>query len=84
MWTYKLRFTNDGELFEYDFFGAQGAAATQTEFLYQESLLSFLKMDSNEWEVSLAEIASDWKRYFSAGDDAAFDQAIQKMGAFAA
>ena len=82
MWTYKLHFTNDGELFESDPFGAQGAAASQREFPYQESLFSFLEMDPQEWETLLAEIVSDWDRFFS-GEDAAADQAMQKMGALA-
>lgn len=83
MWSYKLRFTTDSELFEYDPFGAQGAGATRAEFPYQESLLSFLEMDSSEWDASLAEITSDWERYFSAGNTADADLAMQKMGALA-
>ena len=83
MWTYKLRFTTDGELFEYDPFGAQGAAATQAEFPYQESLLSFLEMGSSEWGSSLEEITSDWERCFSAGNPADADLAMQKMGILA-
>lgn len=83
MWTYNLRFTTDGELFEYDPFGAQGAAATQAEFPYQENLLSFLEMDAREWDASLSEITSDWEQYFSAGNTADADLAMQKMGILA-
>lgn len=83
MWSYKLRFTTNSELFEYDLFGTQGAGATQAEFPYQESFLSFLEMDSSEWDVSLAEITSDWERCFSAGSTADADRAMQKMGTLA-
>lgn len=84
MWTYKLRFTGDCERFEYDPFGCQGAAATQVEFPYQESLLSFLELPSSEWEQPLTEIATNWERFFAAGDAASADQAMQQMGELAA
>jgi len=80
MWTYKLHFTNDSELFEYDPWGYRGAAATQLRLPYQESLLSFLEMLPDEWTVPLTEITADWDRYFTAGDGTSANQAMQKMG----
>ena len=38
MWTFKMFFQDDGEFFEYDPFGMQGAAGTEKAFPYLEGL----------------------------------------------
>lgn len=84
MYTYKMHFTRDQEIFMYDAFGYQGPAATQKKYPYLESLLSFLELDITEVNLQIQEIAETWDHYFTASDTSHGDTAMQLMGALAA
>ena len=64
MWTFKMFFQDDGEFFEYDPFGMQGAAGTEKAFPYLEGLLSFLELDPEDWEPLIQQAASDLEQSF--------------------
>ncbi len=80
MWTFKMFFQDDGEFFEYNPFGAQGAAGTEKAFPYLKSLLSFLELDSADWEPLIQQAASDLTQYFSTGDFTHTDHMMQTLG----
>lgn len=80
MWTFKMFFQDDGEFFEYDPFGMQGAAGTEKAFPYLESLLSFLELDPENWEPLIQQTASDLEQFFTTGDAAHADRMMQTLG----
>ena len=80
MWTFKMFFQDDGEFFEYDSFGMQGAAGTEKALPYLESLLSFLELDPAEWEPLVQQTASDLEQFFSSRDAAHADHMMQTLG----
>lgn len=83
MYTFKMYFIGDQEQFEYDPWGGQGTDATQKTLPYLESLLSFLELDCTGVERSLQDILDSWDAFFSTGDNACADSALQQMGALA-
>lgn len=80
MQIFKMHFGEDSEFFEYDAFGSQGAAATQKEQPYLESLLSFLELDLAAMEPQMRLICKNWGQFFSTGDAAFADHALQELG----
>ena len=80
MWTFKMFFQDDGEFFEYDPFGMQGAAGTEKAFPYLEGLLSFLELDPEDWEPLIQQAVSKPTQFFSAGDPAHADRMMQTLG----
>ena len=84
MWSYRMYFADGQEHFEYDPWGSQGSAATQKSYPYLESLLSFMELDCAQIEQRLHEILTRWECFFSTGEIACADDALQKMGELAA
>ena len=80
MWTFKMFFQDDGEFFEYDPFGMQGAAGTEKALPFLESLLSFLELDPTDWEPLVQQAASDLAQFSSTGDAAYSDRMMQALG----
>lgn len=80
MWIYKMHFLEDGEFFEYDTFGGQGSAATQTALPYLESLLNFLEMDCTGWEPLIQQACEDLERFLTTNDAAYTDRMMQTLG----
>ena len=80
MWTFKMFFQDDGEFFEYDPLGMQGTAGTEKDLPYLESLLSFLELDSTDWEALVQQAASDLEQFFSTRDPAHADRMMQALG----
>nr|WP_325204225.1 DUF6076 domain-containing protein [uncultured Oscillibacter sp.] len=80
MWTFKMFFQDDGEFFEYDPFGMQGAAGTEKAFPYLEGLLSFLELDPEDWEPLIQQAASALAQFFSTRDPAHADRMMQALG----
>ena len=80
MWTFKMFFQDDGEFFEYDPFGFQGAAGTEKALPFLESLLSFLELDPEDWEPLIQQAVSDLAQFFSAGDPTHTDHMMQTLG----
>ena len=80
MWTFKMFFQDDGEFFEYDPFGFQGAAGTEKALPFLESLLSFLELDPTDWEPLVQQAASDLEQFSSTGDAAYSDHMMQTLG----
>ena len=68
MWMYKTYFLNGREYFSYDRLGMTGAAGTQKDFLYLESLLQFLEMDHTEWEPQLQHASESVEQFLKTGD----------------
>ena len=68
MWMYKTYFLNGREYFSYDRMGMTGAAGTQKDFLYLESLLQFLEMDHTEWEPQLQQAAENLEQFLKTRD----------------
>lgn len=73
-------FQDDGEFFEYDPFGFQGAAGTEKALPFLESLLSFLELDPTDWEPLVQQAASDLEQFSSTGDAAYSDHMMQTLG----
>ena len=84
MWMFKMYFQDDGEFFEYDPLGMQGAAGTEKALPYLESLLSFLEPDPEGWEPLIQQVASDLEQYFSTGDFTHTDHMMQALGELSA
>ena len=80
MWTFKMFFQDDGEFFEYDPFGFQGAAGTEKALPFLESLLSFLELDPTDWEPLIRQSTSDLEQFTSTGDAAYSDHMMQTLG----
>lgn len=80
MWTFKMFFQDDGEFFEYDPFGMQGAAGMEKALPFLESLLSFLELDSADWEPFIQQAASDLEQSFSTREPAHADRMMQTLG----
>ncbi|MCI9333092.1 MAG: hypothetical protein HFG05_13150 [Oscillibacter sp.] len=80
MWTFKMFFQDDGEFFEYDPFGMQGAAGTERAFPFLESLLSFLELTPEDWEPLIRQAASDLEQFFSTRNAAHADHMMQTLG----
>ena len=80
MWTFKIFFQDDGEFFEYDPFGMEGVTGTEKALPFLESLLSFLELDSTDWEALVQQAASDLTQYFSTGDFTHTDHMMQTLG----
>lgn len=64
MWTFKMFFQNDVSFFEYIRFKAQDAAGMEKAFPYLESLLSFLELNSADWEPLIQQAASELAQFF--------------------
>lgn len=77
MWTFKMFFKDDGEFFEYDPLGMQGAAGTEKALPYLKSLLSFLELDSADWEPLVLQAFSGLAQFFSAPKPAHADHMMQ-------
>jgi len=73
-------FQDDGEFFEYDPFGMQGAAGTERAFPFLESLLSFLELTPEDWEPLIRQAASDLEQFFSTRNAAHADHMMQTLG----
>lgn len=84
MWVFKMYFQDDGEFFEYDPLGMQGAAGTEKALPYLESLLSFLELNSEDWEPLIQQAAADLERFLSTGDPAYTDHMMQVLGELSA
>ena len=84
MWVFKMYFQDDGEFFEYDPLGMQGAAGTEKALPYLESLLSFLELDPEDWEPLIQQAAADLERFLSTGDSAYTDHMMQVLGELSA
>lgn len=84
MWVFKMYFQDDGEFFEYDPLGMQGAADTEKALPYLESLLSFLELNSEDWEPLIQQAAADLERFLSTGDSAYTDHMMQVLGELSA
>ncbi|MCI9332953.1 MAG: hypothetical protein HFG05_12440 [Oscillibacter sp.] len=80
MWTFKIFFQDDGEFFEYDPFGMEGVTGTEKALPFLESLLSFLELDSTDWEALVQQAASDLEQFFSSGDAVYSDHMVQTLG----
>lgn len=80
MWVFKMYFQDDGEFFEYDSLGMQGAAGTEKALPYLESLLSFLELDPEDWESLIQQATADLEQYFSTGDFTHTDHMMQVLG----
>ena len=70
MWAFKMFFQDDGEFFEYDPFGFQGAAGTEKALPFLESLLSFLELDPTDWKPLVQQASSYLGQFTSTGDAA--------------
>ena len=80
MWTFKIFFQDDGEFFEYDPFGFQGAAGTEKALPFLESLLNFLELNPTDWEPLVQQAASDLGQFTSTGDATYSDHMMQTLG----
>lgn len=80
MWTFKMFFQDDGEFFEYDPFGFQGAAGTEKALPFLESLLSFLELAPEDWEPLVQQAAPNLEQFFSTGDATYSDHMMQTLG----
>ncbi len=80
MWIYKMHFMENGEFFEYDTYGGQGAGAAQKASPYLESLLSFLEMSREEWKPIMQQASENLDRFLAANNLAYSDQAMQLLG----
>lgn len=80
MWTFKMFFQDDGEFFEYDPFGMQGAAGTEKALPFLESLLSFLELDPTDWKPLVQQASSYLGQFTSTGDAAYIDHMMQTLG----
>lgn len=80
MWIFKMFFQDDGEFFEYDPFGMEGVAGMEKALPFLESLLSFLELDSTDWEALVQQAASDLEQFFSTGDAVYSDHMMQTLG----
>ena len=80
MWIYKMNFMENGEFFEYDTYGGQGAGAAQKASPYLESLLSFLEMSREEWKPIMQQASENLDRFLAANNLAYSDQAMQLLG----
>ena len=79
-----MYFQDDGEFFEYDPLGMQGAAGTEKALPYLESLLSFLELNSEDWEPLIQQAAADLERFLSTGDPTHTDRMMQTLGELSA
>ena len=84
MWMFKMYFQDDGEFFEYDPLGMQGAAGTEKALPYLESLLSFLELDPENWEPLIQQSAADLEQFLSTGDPTYTDHMMQTLGELSA
>lgn len=84
MWSFAMYFADDQEHFEYDAWESHGSAAERRAYPYLESLLSFLELDCTQVQFQLQEISTHWGSFFSTGNMAWADRAMQKMGELAA
>ena len=82
MWIFKAYFAEDREYFEYDAMGVQGYPATQKEFPFLESLLSFLELDLASVEPMVEETCENWDRFFDTGDRSNSDHAMALLSEF--
>ena len=76
MWIFKAFFAEDREYFEYDTMGIQGYPATQKEFPFLESLLSFSELVLAPLESLVLESCENWDRFFETGDRSNSDHAM--------
>lgn len=84
MWMFKMYFHDDGEFFEYDPLGMQGVAGTEKALPYLESLLSFLELNSEDWEPLIQQATADLERFLSTDDPAHTDHMMQTLGELSA
>ena len=84
MWMFKMFFKDDGEFFEYDPLGMQGAAGTEKALPYLESLLSFLELDPADWEPLLQQATAGLEQFLSTGDPTYTDRMMQTLAELSA
>lgn len=83
MWYFKMCFSGDKEIFEYDASGIQEYPAERQELPFLESLLSFQELDCETVVPALERICNNWERLITENDRQTGTDAMVALGELA-